>query len=94
MPLLCVLQPWDCNFRGDGQSVYERADAGVNLSTEHGFPHWLAFSKIMRGWAVANLGRKEDGLREMDDGLSDWLSTGAGLFVPYYLSSKPKHTAR
>ncbi|MGI9477797.1 MAG: AAA family ATPase, partial [Hyphomicrobiaceae bacterium] len=75
-------------FRGDGQSVYERADAGVNLSTEHGFPHWLAFSKVMRGWAVANLGQTDEGLSQIGEGLSDWRSTGAGLFVPYYLSLK------
>ena len=29
-------------FRGDGQNVSERADAAIILSTEHGFPHWLA----------------------------------------------------
>jgi class 3 adenylate cyclase/predicted ATPase len=75
-------------FRGERQSVYERADAGVNLSIEHGFPHWLAFSKIMRGWAVADLGQKEEGLRQMDEGLSDWRAVGAELFVPYYLSLK------
>ena len=84
---LCIAS-MGLQFRGERQSVYERADAGVTLSTEHGFPHWLAFSKIMRGWAVADLGQKEEGLRQMDEGLSDWRAVGAELFVPYYLSLK------
>jgi class 3 adenylate cyclase/predicted ATPase len=84
---LCIAS-MGLQFRGDGQGVLERADTGVNLSTEHGFPHWLAFSKIMRGWAVADLGQTEEGLRQMGEGLSEWRGTGAELFVPYYLSLK------
>jgi predicted ATPase len=73
-------------LRRDGMAVYEHADAGVTLSTEQGFPHWAAFSTILRGWALADLGQQEEGLAQMRQGLSDWRATGAELFVPYYLS--------
>jgi predicted ATPase len=73
-------------FRGDGPGVYEHAAMGAALATEQGFPHWLAFSTILRGWAVAKMGQQEDGLVQMHQGLSDWRALGAELFVPYYLS--------
>jgi predicted ATPase len=73
-------------LRREGKAVYEHADAGVTLSTEQGFPHWVAFSTILRGWALADLGQQEEGLTQMRQGLSDWRATGAELFVPYYLS--------
>jgi predicted ATPase len=73
-------------FRREGQGVYEYADTCMALSTEQGFPHWLAFSTILRGWSVADLGQREDGLVQMRQGLSDWRALGAELFVPYYLS--------
>ena len=42
----------------------------------------------MRGWAVADFGQKEEGLRLMDEGVSEWCRIGGELFVPYFLSLK------
>ncbi len=45
-------------LRRDEQDVYDHAEATVNLSTEQGFPSWLALGTVMRGWALTALGQR------------------------------------
>ncbi len=39
--------------RREGQAVEERAEAVIALSTEQGFPFWLAWGTMMQGWTLA-----------------------------------------
>ena len=39
------------------------------LSTEQGFPFWLALGAILRGWALAEQGQVEEGIAQMQPGL-------------------------
>jgi len=73
-------------LRRDGQDVFDHAEAAVTLSTEHGFPSWLAAGTFLRGWALTALGKREEGMIQLRQGLTDWRGIGTELFVPYFLT--------
>jgi predicted ATPase len=68
------------------QATQEMAEATIALSTEHGFPHWLAQGVIYRGWALAEQGQREEGIAQMREGLAAWRAVGAEMGRPYYLA--------
>jgi class 3 adenylate cyclase/predicted ATPase len=70
-------------FCRDVQAVHEQAAACVTLSTEQGFPYWVTFGTIMRGWALAMQGQGEEGLAQIRQGIATQRATGAALWVPY-----------
>jgi predicted ATPase len=67
----------------DVPAVHEQAEAAVALATEQGFPLWVAWGMIYRGWALAMQGRGEAGIVHVRQGLTAWRTTGAALLVPY-----------
>jgi len=69
-----------------GQAAQERAEAAVALSTEQGFPFWLAWETIVRSWALAEQGQTEGVLAQMHQGLTVWQATGAEELQPYFLA--------
>src|SRR5712692_4403087 len=58
----------------------------MTLSTEQGFPHWLAEGTILRGWALAEQGQGEEGIAQMRQGLAAWRAMGAELGRPFFLA--------
>jgi len=46
--------------RREVQALQERAEAVIAVSTEHGFPHWLGFGTILRGWVFTAQGREAE----------------------------------
>ncbi len=56
-------------YRWEGQAAQERAEATIALSTEQGFPFWLAFGTILRGWVLAEQGQGEEGIAQIRQGL-------------------------
>jgi class 3 adenylate cyclase/predicted ATPase len=70
---------------GDVRMARELAEECVALSRQRDFPFWLASSRIMRGWALADQGeRVEEGIAEQRDGLAGWSKTGARIYTPYF----------
>ena len=47
-------------FRREGAAAQKRAEVLVALSTEQGFPYWLAAGTILQGWVLAVQGRGEE----------------------------------
>ena len=70
-------------FRRDVPAVHEHAEAAVALSTEQGFPFWVALGTILRGWALAMQGQGEEGMAQVRQGIAACRATGAALTVPY-----------
>jgi predicted ATPase len=70
----------------EGQAIQEQAEALITLSTEHQFAFILAWGIIMRGWAVAGQGQREEGIAQMCQGLAAHRATGAEANRPYYLA--------
>jgi predicted ATPase len=73
-------------LRREGHIVQERAETVITLSTEQGFPHWMAQGTILRGWALAEQGQEEEGLRQLHQGLTAWRATGTEVARPWFLS--------
>jgi predicted ATPase len=73
-------------FRREVNDVRERAQALIRLSTEKGFPYWLAYGTILRGWALAVQGEGAEGISQMHHGLGTRRATGGEVQLPYFLS--------
>ena len=57
----------------------------IALSAEHGFTQLLAYATVLRGWAMAEQGRNEEGIAQLQEGLAASRATGAELGRPYFL---------
>jgi predicted ATPase/DNA-binding SARP family transcriptional activator len=81
---------WDATIlhqlRREGRQVQELAQRGLDLATEHQFPHWINMATILFGWALAEQGQTAAGITRMRQGLAGWQATEAGLNLPYYLA--------
>jgi predicted ATPase len=71
---------------GDREDVEIRAEELVRLAEEEQFRFWLAGGTILRGWAAADAGDIDGGVRAMQEGLTEWRATGAEYMVPYFLT--------
>lgn len=71
--------------RREWDQSLERANQSIALSRKHGFPLWLTAATILRGAALALMGRAE-GSNVINEGLAAWQAHGAGLGLPHYLS--------
>jgi class 3 adenylate cyclase/predicted ATPase len=65
--------------RREARQVQEQAAAMIALSTEHGFVQWIAGGMLLRGWALAQQGMVEEGIRQIQQGHSAWLADGNEL---------------
>jgi predicted ATPase len=86
---IIVALVWACVFRDlrrELHEVGEHARALIALSTEHGASQWLAAGTIMEAAVHAELGDGEAAIAQIRRGLAAYRSTGAHLFVPYFLS--------
>jgi predicted ATPase len=72
--------------RREGSQTQERAEATITVSTEQGFPYWLTWGTIMRGWALVGQGQREEGIAQIHQGLAADRATGAELARPYHLA--------
>jgi predicted ATPase len=73
-------------FRREGSAAQECAEASINLATEQGFPHWMAFGSMLRGWALAQQGQAKEGIAQITQGLMTYRATGAETLRPYFLA--------
>ncbi len=78
----------------DAGTAQSQAEMLISLSTEHEFPMWRAAGVIMRGWALSKHGQFTEGIEEICDGLDAWRSTGAAIFLPFYLGILAQAYAR
>jgi class 3 adenylate cyclase/predicted ATPase len=74
------------HFRREEKLTKERAEEVISLSTEQGFALYVAHGTMLRGWALAEEGRRDEGIAEMHRGWAIWRATGAGVGQPYYLA--------
>ncbi len=70
-------------FRRDVEDVGRLAGSAIERASEHGFPYYLAWSEILRGWSRAIGGARDTTIDEMRRAI-DAVRTIAGLRLPYY----------
>jgi len=73
-------------LRCEEHTAQEYAEAAIHLTTEQGFPHWRAYSAILRAWVLAHQGQAQEGIEQITQGLRDYRATGAELWRPYLLA--------
>jgi TOMM system kinase/cyclase fusion protein len=66
-------------YRREGHATQERAEAGMALASEKGFPQFVALGMIMRGWALAKQGQGEEGIAQLRQGLAAFRAAGAEI---------------
>jgi DNA-binding winged helix-turn-helix (wHTH) protein/tetratricopeptide (TPR) repeat protein len=72
-------------LRGEPLLARERAREVVKLADEYGLDLWQAFGNIDLGWAEAELGNRQDGIDQMERGMTAFQGTGAKLWCPHFL---------
>jgi len=73
-------------LRREGDETQKRAEAAITLSTDQGFSLFVPMGTILRGWALAQQGKIENGMAQMQQGLAAYRDTGAEWLRPYFLA--------
>jgi predicted ATPase len=73
---------WLHQYRWEGRLTQEQVEVAMALSTEQGFPFLLATGTIMRGWALAEQGRRAEGMAQMHQGMAALRAIGVALLLP------------
>jgi predicted ATPase len=68
------------------QETQERAEELITLSTQHGFPQWIANGTILRGWALGAQGKGGEGIAQIHQGLANRRAKDLNIQRPYFLS--------
>jgi predicted ATPase len=69
----------------DWRRTHALADATLALTAEHGFPYWQCSALVLRGWALVQQGQRDEGLAQMQEGLTKYNTTNATLNRPDFL---------
>jgi len=67
------------------QATQEQAEALISLSSEQGFPLWLAWGIILRAWVLTEQGQAEEGIEQIRQVLAASLAMGVGTNRPFIL---------
>jgi class 3 adenylate cyclase/predicted ATPase len=70
-----VLHHWRREFR----AAKERAEAAIAIASEHTLAQWLAMGTMSRGFALAGLGYRAEGIAQLEAGFAKWERIGARL---------------
>jgi adenylate cyclase len=73
-------------FRREEHLVQERIEASLALCAEHGFKQFWAQGQILRGWGLTMQRQVEEGIAQMEEGLSAYRATGGVLTISYWLT--------
>lgn len=77
-----LLRIWRC----EPALAYADADRSLKLSEANGFRFTYAWSRMLRGQAMFDLGRREDGVREVEYGFEYTESLSTRLMEPWFVS--------
>src|SRR5262249_43162152 len=69
----------------EAQRIQEIVENMMTLAYEHGFPQWIAGSMWARGWALAEQGFIEEGIKQMSQGMTTWQTIGTELAKTHLL---------
>ena len=67
--------------------VLASADEVLAISGEQGYPLWMGFGNVMRGWSLGALGQSAEGLTLLQEGIGTIRATGARLSLPFHLTT-------
>jgi DNA-binding SARP family transcriptional activator len=84
--------PWALQINGDAETALIESERALAFEAEVVHPQFFGIAHAMRGWALARLGRKEEGVVELKRALSDelrssdiWAAMIGALLAEAYL---------
>jgi predicted ATPase len=81
--MVLLYSAWLHMFRREASAAREHAGQGIALSLEHGFPWPQAYATAVHGWALAEEGCADEGMKEIREGLAALEQMGHGLWRPH-----------
>jgi predicted ATPase len=75
-------------IRGEPAPVMKSSDQVLAIGLDKGLAHYVAWAKMMRGWALTIGGEVERGLGEMEDGYAALLKVGIRYHLPHRLGMR------
>jgi len=75
-------------FKGDVKGCLKLANKAVVVSRQHDFSFWLGTGLILRGWALGQQGKQDQAFHALDEGITVFQSTGAGVQMSNWLGLK------
>ncbi len=73
-------------LRREPEMTRAHADVAIALSTEQGFPFWLAWGNMLRGWTITAQGASAESITAIHAGLTAYEVTGAEMGKTMFLS--------
>jgi predicted ATPase len=78
----------------EAQATLEKAEEIITISSDHGFPQWLAVGTAYRGYALTlfysepdtTQGQIDDGIAQIRQGLDDWIFTRSEVLKTHFLA--------
>lgn len=64
-------------LRGELSEAEPLTIEGIALCQEYGFPVWLAYGKVLRGWIRGHRSARRQAWEELQGGIQEWEATGA-----------------
>jgi class 3 adenylate cyclase/predicted ATPase len=77
-------------FRGDYAAAIAQSDEVFLLADEKGTTVWRAFGMTNRGCVLALTAKASDAVDVLTSGIAAWRSTGATVYIPWFLSNLAK----
>ncbi len=85
MALALSFAAWLHQFCREEQQTRECAEAAILLAREQGFPFWVGWGEVLRGWAQPQLGQDyEEIVAQMKQGVVNWRAQGSELGTAYF----------
>ena len=72
-------------LRREGLMAREQAEAALAIAREYGFPFFVNWTRILRGWALTEQGNVDEGIAQLHDGLTAYRAIAAELGRRYFL---------
>jgi class 3 adenylate cyclase/tetratricopeptide (TPR) repeat protein len=69
-------------MRGEAKEAFQRAEEAIEYAKQ-GFPHWLAWGTVVRGWALVKQYQDATGIPEMRQSLEAFCDIGTDLGYRY-----------
>jgi predicted ATPase len=81
-----ALGAWLHQYRREADDVLRASDELLEIARKREFGQWIASGLCTRGWAASELGRPDEGIADLRNGLSMLTTGGTWLNVPHFMS--------
>ena len=77
---------WLHHYRREPLEIEKGVDELIALGDEHGFAYLFARGTVLRGWMLTELGKSDEGIAQILEGMSALQVRGASIWLPYWLT--------